>query len=651
MRREAGVRITVGGAKGAVAGAFTTPSWADSGFAANDYSPQRRGDAENTRYTTEARRHRENRGKGAGEFVRIASSRDRGSRGHGVGRLRAALRGPGKSLQRLRILGDSNDERSKGGRHTGRMMLLGLLFVSASFAQFGGELKFCLKADPKTFDPLMVEDDNSEAVRYLTGGVLLRVNRVSQEFTPELATSWKVDQQGRRITFQLRHDATFSDGTPFTSADVAYTMTKLMDPKLHSPTGDPFRSSNEAPQIVTPAADSVAITFGAPVSGLERLFDQVAILSAHSPKAVLGPYLVADYKPGVEVLLNRNPHYWKKDSAGRRLPYIDRIHLQIQGNRDIELVKFRRGEIDLINSLDAEVFEQLAHQSPGSVTDAGASLESEMMWFNQTAKAPLPAYKKAWFASQQFRRAVSEAIHRDDIARVVYKGHATPSEGPISRANKFWVNASLKPHPYDVASALQRLEQDGFHRRNGVLYDRENHAVEFSLATNAGNRAREQMAAMIQQDLKAIGIHVTVAALDFPSLIERMTQTYQYDACLLGLSNVDLDPSGQMNVWLSSAANHQWNPNQATPATAWEAEIDKLMRAQASEQATAKRKQIFDRVQQIVWEQEPFLYLVDKNSLMAVSPAVRNVTPSTIQPRVYWNIESLQKSTQSAGVR
>ena len=75
------------------------------------------------------------------------------------------------------------------------------------------------------------------------------------------------------------------------------------------------------------------------------------------------------------------------------------------------------------------------------------------------------------------------------------------------------------------------------------------------------------------------------------------------------------------------------------------------MRAQASEQSAAKRKQIFDRVQQIVWEQEPFLYLVDKNSLMAISPAVHNVAPSTIQPRVYWNIETLQKSTQSAGVR
>lgn len=93
-----------------------------------------------------------------------------------------------------------------------RVAALGLLFAAAALAQFGGELRFCLHGDPKTFDPLLAEDSNSEAVRYLTGGVLLRVNRVTQEFTPELATSWKVDQQGRRITFHLRHDVAFSDG-------------------------------------------------------------------------------------------------------------------------------------------------------------------------------------------------------------------------------------------------------------------------------------------------------------------------------------------------------------------------------------------------------------------------------------------------------
>ncbi|HEY1240024.1 MAG TPA: ABC transporter substrate-binding protein [Bryobacteraceae bacterium] len=529
-----------------------------------------------------------------------------------------------------------------------------VLFAGLAFAQSGGELRFCLRSDPKTFDPQLVEDSNSETISYLTGGVLLRVNRVTQQFAPELATSWKLDQQGRRITFHLRHGVSFSDGTPFSADDVAYTMKRLLNPQTHSPGANPFRSSAEPPQIVVHSPDTVSITFGAVVSGVERLFDGIAILSSHSPKklaAVLGPFQVAEYKPGVELLLTRNPNYWKTDAAGKRLPYVDQIRLQIQQNREMELIRFRRGELDLIDRLDPDVFEQLAHDAPNAAIDAGASVESEMLWFNQTPSAPLPAYKKAWFTSQDFRRAVSEAINRRDLARVVFKGHAQPAAGPISPANKFWVNASLQPHPFDVPSALRRLNQAGFGLRNGQLYDREGHAVEFSIVSNAGNRTRERMAAMIQQDLTAVGIKVNVVTLDFPSLLERMTQNFQYEACLLGFTNVDLDPSAQMNVWLSSAPSHQWNPNQKTPATAWEAEIDRLMLRQAGEIKPEARKRLFDRVQQIVWEEEPFLYLVNKNSLMAFSPQLQNTAPAPIGPQAYWNAEVLRKSTQVARSR
>jgi peptide/nickel transport system substrate-binding protein len=185
----------------------------------------------------------------------------------------------------------------------------------------------------------------------------------------------------------------------------------------------------------------------------------------------------------------------------------------------------------------------------------------------------------------------------------------------------------------------------------GVLRDRQANPVEFSVVTNAGNLAREKMAAMIQQDLGSIGIKLNVVTLDFASLIERLTKTLAYEACLLGTANVDLDPNLQMNLWLSSASNHQWNPNQKTPATAWEAEIDRLMQAQASETNPARRKRYFDRVQEIAWEQAPLLYLLHKNTLIAVSPSLHNVKAASIRPYAYWNVESLSLSTQMARKR
>lgn len=512
-------------------------------------------------------------------------------------------------------------------------------------AQPGGELHFCLRGEPKTFNPLLVEDDSSEAIRYLTGGVLIRLNRQTQELEPGLAVSWKVSQEGRRIAFQLRSGLRFSDGTAFSAEDVAYTIKALMDPQLHSPTADPFRSGEGQVDVQVPAPDRAVITFPAPVSGLERLFDQVAILSAHSPKkemAVLGPFYVAEYSAGSYVLLHRNPNYWKKDKDGKPLPYLDSIRLDIQRNHDIELLRFRRGEIHLINALDADFFERLQKETPGTARDAGPGLDSEEMWFNQVPTAPLADYKKSWFRTTEFRQAISLAINRADLARIVFAGHAQPAFGPVSPANQFWFNSSLPVPKYDSTGALRLLARAGFRLESGSLRDSAGKAVEFTVITNAGNKSREQMVTMIQQDLSQIGIKVNLVTLDFPSLIERITRTYDYEACLLGLVNTDLDPNGQMNVWLSSAENHQWNPKQVKPATPWEAELDRLMRAQSSAATDKKRKSDFDKVQQIVAEQQPFIYLINKNAMSAVSPEVMGSSPSVLDPHVFWNAEVLR---------
>ena len=163
--------------------------------------------------------------------------------------------------------------------------------------------------------------------------------------------------------------------------------------------------------------------------------------------------------------------------------------------------------------------------------------------------------------------------------------------------------------------------------------------MEFSLITNAGSTTRTQIGAMLQQDLKKIGIRLNFTPMEFQSLIERITQTQQYEACLLGLSNTDIDlPNSQMNVWLSSGALHAWNPKESKPATSWEAEIDRLMQTQHTEMDGKARKAAFDRVQELIAEQAPIVYLVHPDVLVAVSPAVRNAAPSALPPHLFWNI-------------
>ncbi len=510
--------------------------------------------------------------------------------------------------------------------------------------QTGGELRFAVPSEPKALHPLQVTDESSELVRYLISGSLVRLNRVTQKIEPELAESWKVTDSGLQITFQLRKGLKFSDGAPFDAADVIFTINKLMDKSLVSPIAESFRPA--VGSVITKAIgpNVVSVRFPVYVAGMERLFSGLSILSSRSPlkeAAGLGPFMVAESKAGAHIRLAKNPNYWRKDASGRQMPYLDAIRIEFLKNRDIELLRFQKGEFDFVSNIEPEAYEKLKANPTVTALDLGASLDTQQIWFNQTPAAPIGAHKKEWFTSQSFRLAISETINRKDMARVVYHGYGVPAVGPVSPGNSFWYASKLKPAEFQPQAALARLQKDGFKMFGDQLKDKQGNAVEFTIVTNAGNKVRERLAAMIQADLRQIGIKVTVAAMDFPSLIERIMRTFNYEACLLGLVNLDLDPSSQSNVWLSSGSSHAWNPNQKTPASPWEAEIDKLMRQQGSEVDPNKRKASFDRVQEIAAQQTPIIYLINKHTLVATSPKLKNLKPAILSPHMVWNIEEL----------
>jgi peptide/nickel transport system substrate-binding protein len=531
------------------------------------------------------------------------------------------------------------------------LRLVPLMLLAVATAA-GAELRLTLHDEPKTLDPWLAADESAEAVQYLTEGVLIRVNRLTQQPEPELAESWSISKDAMRIVFQLRRGVKFPDGSAFTADDVVQSFDRLLDPALHSPIADTFKTDHGSVKLRAEGTNTVVAQFPTPTASMEKLFDQVAIVSAkalHRPYPGLGAFLIAERRPGVSIQLKRNPAYWKRDADGKALPRADSIRFDIEQNRDLELLRFRRGEVDLIDKLTPELFDRLASEAPGTAIDAGPTLDSEFLWFNQAPRAPLPEATKAWFQSAGFRRAVSLAINRADLSRIVYRGHATPASGPVSPANKLWLKEGLNPEPFDPAAAMKLLTADGFRLEAGVLRDQRGNPVEFSIITNAGSKTREQMAVMVQQDLAKLGMKVAIVTLDFPSLIERITRTLNYEACLLGLVNVDADPSEWMNVLLSSASNHPWNPAQKSPETSWEAEIDRLMLAQAGSADHRTRKKSFDRVQEILREQMPVIYLIHPNALAAVSPRVTGEKVTAFFPHTFWDAEHLTVGTRPPG--
>ena len=507
-----------------------------------------------------------------------------------------------------------------------------------------GELAWTIGYDPKTFDPAKVDDLDSETIRYLTAGVLLRVNRLTQTVEPQLAQSWDLSPDGKTIVFKMRSGLRFSDGSSLTSRDAAWSIRRVLLPATAAPVADEFINAGGV-TVETPDPATVIVHLPQRVIGIGKVFDEIAIEPAGHPsegRVTSGPFVVADYLRSQYVRLRRNPYYWEKDSNGVSIPSASGVRLDILNNPEQDTRLFLRGEYDLIDHIPPDYFELLKKRAPSIVRDLGPSLNTEQMWFNQSPASPLPAWERSWFQQRAFRVAVSEAIHRDDLARIAYQGHATPAYGFVSPANAVWYNRNLPAPHTDIGAARSALARAGFRWVGSQLEDAAGHPVRFSILTNAGNAARQKMATLIQQDLAALGMEVNVVALDFPALVERLMHTQDYEACLLGLENVDPDPNAMMNVWLSSSPNHQWSPSEKTPATPWEAEIDREMNLQATSLQDPVRKQAVDRVQQIVADQQPFIYLVYPNVLVAVSPRIEGVQPAVLEPELIWNAEYLR---------
>jgi len=129
--------------------------------------------------------------------------------------------------------------------------------------------------------------------------------------------------------------------------------------------------------------------------------------------------------------------------------------------------------------------------------------------------------------------------------------------------------------------------------------------------------------------------------MEIKSIQERVQGTHEFDSALFALGSADADPNPDMPVWLSSGGSHFWNPKQAKPATDWEAEIDRLMRQQIVTHDYARRKRMFDRVQEIVADQQPMIGLLTPYVLVGARKDLANFRPAILEPTTLWNIEQL----------
>ncbi|HWZ43914.1 MAG TPA: ABC transporter substrate-binding protein [Candidatus Saccharimonadales bacterium] len=544
-----------------------------------------------------------------------------------------------------------------------------VLVLPGEIGERGGRLVASLHSDPKTFNPVTVVDLPSKEVIALLGADLIHINLHTQHTEPALAKSWTVSPDGKRYTLELRRGVLFSDGHPFDADDVVFSFKVYLDENVHSPQRDLLLVGGKPIRVQKLNAYRVAFDLPQPYAAAERLFDSVSILPRHllerayeggtiakawsvatrpAEMAGLGPFRPKQYLPGQQMVLERNPFYWKADFRKNRLPYLDEIAFLIVPTEDAEAIRFQAGDVDVvkINAENYSALEREQHQRGYRLDDLGAGFEYDFLFFNlndlSAKQLPEIQRKQEWFRRFEFRQAVSAAIDREAIVRLAYQGRATPLWEQVTPANKLWINQAVEHPPRSLERASALLRSAGFSRRtDGMLVDAHGNPVEFSILTNPSNTQRTKIATIIQDDLKQLGMRVNVVPLEFQAIMTRVFDSFDYEASILGLVSGDADPNPEINVWTSGGGTHLWDQTGTLPVAAWQAEIDTLMRRQTAVLDYKKRKQMYDRVQEIISTYDPVICVVSPNILVGAKNSLAGVRPSVMRNYLLWNAEQL----------
>ena len=562
---------------------------------------------------------------------------------------------------------------------------------------YGGFFVIAAAQEPKTFNPLISTDAYSGLVIDLLMSPLVAQDPWTEEPIPALAKSWSVLDGGRKYVFELREGAKFSDGEDITADDVVFTFRTIFAPALDR-NGNPVCGKDGKPRLRYPSRYAGQYTIGGkavecvkldkykvqfttskpyapfltdigfvpvlPKHALEKSVEDGTFQQMWSTQTALerpqdivssGAFTVCSYSPGERLALKPNPHYWRADANRRRLPYIDFLIFKFVADANTSTILFATGQCDAaqIGANDYAWVKRYASTYDFTIYERGPDSGIFFLWFNQnpnrdpTGKPYLDKKKYAWFSNKNFRKAVMHAIDRDGIIKSVWFSRAQKLHGIISPANRKWYCDDLPKYEFDPSLSRKLLIDAGFkYDALGRLEDSDGNTVEFEFIVADGSQNSTTTATTFVENMKAIGIDVSLKFLDFGTIVEKIDNTFDYDAALLGFTGGG-DPSGGKAIYRSDGFLHVWNPRQTAPATDWEKRIDAIMDAQEVEMDFKKRKALVNEMQKIFSDELPLIFLTTPISYSAISNKWGNVRVPPIGS-IIWNLDELFLKSKAA---
>ncbi|MBF0456303.1 MAG: peptide-binding protein [Nitrospirae bacterium] len=483
---------------------------------------------------------------------------------------------------------------------------------------YGGTLVEGMTAEPSVLLPVLAGDSASHSV---AGNIYNGLVKYAPDLSTvgDLAESWDISPDGLTITFHLRKGVHWTDGVEFTSEDVMFGFETIKDDKTPTPYKEDFLQVKTAD---APDNYTFRVTYGKPFAPALNSWGNLVVMPKHLLSGVeitktplvrkpvgMGPFKLDTWVSGQELTLSSNHDYFE----GR--PYLDKYVYRVIPDQSTMFMALQAGEVDLMG-----------------VTPIQYKRQTNSEYFNANFnkyRYPVFSYtylgfnlKHRFFADKRVRQAIAHAIDKDEIIDIVLYGLATPSTGPYV-PNTWPYNPNVKKYQFNPEKAKSLLAEAGWKDSGGVLM-KDGVPFEFTILTNMGNPLRMKTAAIIQWKLKQVGIRVHIRALEWSTFLNEFIDKKRFDAVILGWG-IGMD-GDQYDIWHSSKTKEK-EFNFVSYANT---EVDELLETGRRTFDIEKRKAAYYKIQDILADELPYVFLYVPDSLVVVNKKFMGITPTTI---------------------
>lgn len=486
-----------------------------------------------------------------------------------------------------------------------------------------------LSAEPGTLNPITATDAYASTINSYIYESLIKRDEKSLELVPSMAESWEASEDRLTYVFHLKKNLKWQDGQPFTARDVLFSFERIRDPKVDSAHLRNYYQDIEDLQILDD--HTIRYTYRIPYFRALEFCGGIPIVPAHVFSDTSdfnnhpigrhpvgnGPYRLLRWDTGREIVLVRNEAYW-----GQR-PHFDRIVLKLISDPTAALQVLKKGGLDRMSLRPIQWVRQTQGRRFSENYRKLKYYTPSYSYIGWNQRRPI-------FSDRRTRLAMTLMTDRETILKKILFGLGTVVSGPFY-INSPDYNQAIEPYPYDPPKAMDLLRSAGWEDRDGDgILDKEGVPFRFEFLLPSGSRLGEQVATILQENLKQVGIRMEIRKLEWAVFIQRINER-NFDACTLGWSlSWESDP---FQLWHSSQAargsNYVGFQND---------EADRIIESARQEFDAEKRRSMYHRFHEILHHEQPYTFLFTREELEAVSSRFRNVNvyPMGLKPLEWW---------------